>query len=182
MKTFYRNKITINYFIQNQQTSVSPQSLSKRSWELIVCKAWHWLQHSTRPILWHVDDGRTIDETGHCAVVESFLPLYLGDCDSFVACAETPKKDEAQLWIFFLLIALWSRHVKPSSAKGEKRLKRKKITKFVQAEALPELEIMYKSKDRCTGMKDRITRDREIQRHAKTYQKPSPQTLVHLEQ
>ena len=25
---------------------------------------------------------------------------------------------------FFLLIALWSRHVKPSSAKGEKRLKR----------------------------------------------------------
>ena len=36
---------------------------------------------------------------------------------------------------FFLLIALWSRHVKPSSAKGEKRLKRKKIPKFVQAEA-----------------------------------------------
>ena len=83
---------------------------------------------------------------------------------------------------FFLLIALWSRHVKPSSAKGEKRLKRKKIPKFVQAEALPESEIMYKSKDHCTGMKDRITRDREIQRYAKTYQKPSPQTSVHLEQ
>ena len=31
-------------------------------------------------------------------------------------------------------------------------------------------------------MKDRITRDREIQRYAKTYQKPSPQTSVHLEQ
>ena len=77
---------------------------------------------------------------------------------------------------------LWSRHVKPSSAKGEKRQKRKKIPKFVQAEALPESEIMYKSKDRCTGMKDRITRDREIQRYAKTYQKPSPQTSVHLEQ
>ena len=29
---------------------------------------------------------------------------------------------------------LWSRHVKPSSAKGEKRLKRKKIPKFVQTE------------------------------------------------
>ena len=58
----------------------------------------------------------------------------------------------------FLLIALWSRHAKPSSAKGEKRLKRKKIPKFVQAEALPESEIMYKSEDRCTGMKDRITR------------------------
>ena len=111
---------------------------------------------------------------------------------------------------FFLLIMLWSRHVKPSSAKGEKRLKRKKISKFVQAEALPESEsykskdrctgkrdripkfvqaealpeseIMYKSKDRCTGMKDRITRDKEIQRYAKTYQKPSPQTSVHLEQ
>ena len=41
---------------------------------------------------------------------------------------------------------------------------------------------MYKSKDHCTGMKDRITRDREIQRYAKTYQKPSPQTSVHLEQ
>ena len=80
------------------------------------------------------------------------------------------------------LIALWSRHVKPSSAKGEKRLKRKKIPKFVQAKALPESEIMYKSKDRCTGMKDRITRDREIQRYAKIYQKPSPQTSVHLEQ
>ena len=39
---------------------------------------------------------------------------------------------------FFLVIALWSRHVKPSSAKGEKRLKREKIPKFVQAEALPE--------------------------------------------
>ena len=88
----------------------------------------------------------------------------------------------ASFQLFFLLIALWSRHVKPSSAKGEKRLKRKKITKFVQAEALPESEIMYKSKDRCTGMKDRITRDREIQRYAKTYQKPSPQTSVHLEQ
>ena len=83
---------------------------------------------------------------------------------------------------FFLLIALWSRHVKPSSAKGEKRLKREKIPKFVQAEALPKSEIMYKSKDRCTGMKDQITRDREIQRYAKTYQKPSPQTSVHLEQ
>ena len=64
----------------------------------------------------------------------------------------------------------------------ELRVKRKKIPKFVQAEALPESEIMYKSKDRCTGMKDRITRDREIQRYAKTYQKPSPQTSVHLEQ
>ena len=81
---------------------------------------------------------------------------------------------------FFLLIALWSRHVKSSSAKGEKRLKRKKIPKFVQAEALPESEIMYKSKDRCTGMKDRITRDREIQRYAKTYQKPSPQTSIDI--
>ena len=89
---------------------------------------------------------------------------------------------KAKECFFFLLIALWSRHVKPSSAKGEKRLKREKIPKFVQAEALPESEIMYKSKDRCTGMKDRITRDREIQRYAKTYQKPSPQTSVHLEQ
>ena len=67
---------------------------------------------------------------------------------------------------------------KPSSAKGEKRLKRKKIPKFVQAKALPESEIMYKSKNRCTGMKDRITRDREMQRCAKTYKKPSPQTSV----
>ena len=41
---------------------------------------------------------------------------------------------------------------------------------------------MYKSKDRCTGMRDRITRDRETQRYAKTYQKPSPQTSVHHEQ
>ena len=41
---------------------------------------------------------------------------------------------------------------------------------------------MYKSKDRCTGMRDRVTRDREIQRYAKTYQKPSPQTSVHHEQ
>ena len=80
---------------------------------------------------------------------------------------------------FFLLIMLWSRHVKPSSAKGEKRLKRKKISKFVQAEALPESE-SYKSKDRCTGKRDRITRDRETQRYAKTYQKPSPQTSVEL--
>ena len=31
-------------------------------------------------------------------------------------------------------------------------------------------------------MEDRITRDREIQRYAKTCQKPSPQTSVHLEQ
>ena len=92
------------------------------------------------------------------------------------------NKTERLTCTFFLLIALWSRHVKPSSAKGEKRLKRKKIPKFVQAEALPESEIMYKSKDHCTGMKDRITRDREIQRYAKTYQKPSPQTSVHLEQ
>ena len=60
----------------------------------------------------------------------------------------------------FLLNMLWSRHVKPSSAKGEKRLKRS-----VQPEALPESEIMYKSKDHCTGMKNRITRDREIQRY-----------------
>ena len=52
----------------------------------------------------------------------------------------------------------------------------------MQAEALPESEIMYKSKDHCTGMKDRITREREIQRYAKTHQKPSPQTSVHLEQ
>ena len=96
---------------------------------------------------------------------------------------QLPMPPLNQSWtLFFLLIALWSRHVKPSSAKGEKRLKRKKIPKFVQAEALPESEIMYKSKDRCTGVKDRITRDREIQRHAKTYQKPSPQTSVHLEQ
>ena len=28
---------------------------------------------------------------------------------------------------------------------------------------------MYKSKYRCTGMRDRITRDRETQRYAKTY-------------
>ena len=45
---------------------------------------------------------------------------------------------------FFLLSALWSRHVKPSSAKREKRLKRKSIPKFVQAEDLPESETMYK--------------------------------------
>ena len=41
---------------------------------------------------------------------------------------------------------------------------------------------MYKPKDRCTGMRDRIARDREIQRYAKTYQEPSPQTSVHHEQ
>ena len=44
------------------------------------------------------------------------------------------------------------------------------------------VRIMYKSKDRCTGMRNRITRDRETQRYAKTYQKPSPQTSVHHEQ
>ena len=51
---------------------------------------------------------------------------------------------EDKLGVFFLLIMLWSRHVKPSSAKGEKRQKRKSIPKFVQAEDLPESETMYK--------------------------------------
>ena len=42
---------------------------------------------------------------------------------------------------FFLLSKLWSRHVKPSSAKGEETYKAKqKIPKCVQAEALPESE------------------------------------------
>ena len=41
---------------------------------------------------------------------------------------------------------------------------------------------MYQSEDRCTGMKDRITRCRETQRYAKTYQKPSLQSSVHHEQ
>ena len=41
---------------------------------------------------------------------------------------------------------------------------------------------MYNPKDRCTGMQDRITRYRETQRYAKTYQKPSLQTSVHHEQ
>ena len=41
---------------------------------------------------------------------------------------------------------------------------------------------MYKSKDRCTGMQDWITRYRETQRYAKTYQKPSLQNSVHHEQ
>ena len=40
---------------------------------------------------------------------------------------------------------------------------------------------MYKSKDRCTSIRDRITHDRET-RCAKTYQKHSPQTSVHHEQ
>ena len=40
--------------------------------------------------------------------------------------------------LFFLLNMLWSRHVKPSSAKGEKRLKRIKNSKVCTNWALPE--------------------------------------------
>ena len=47
---------------------------------------------------------------------------------------------------FFFPSMLWSRHVKPSSAKGEKTSKAKKIQKFVQAEALPKSES-------CTGLR-----------------------------
>ena len=36
--------------------------------ELIVCRAWHWLQHSTRSTLGTLM-METIDEIGHCAVV-----------------------------------------------------------------------------------------------------------------
>ena len=122
----------------------------------------------TTPLLWYF-----VSSLVSAALASSLL--YRQDSLKKGYKSRTPLR-------FFLLIALWSRHVKPSSAKGEERLKRKKIPKFVQAEALPESEIMYKSKDHCTGMKDRITRDREIQRYAKTYQKPSPQTSVHLEQ
>ena len=57
---------------------------------------------------------------------------------------------------FFFLTHRGSRHVKPSSAKGEKRLKRKKIPKFVQAEALPESEIMYKSKDHSVHLEQQV--------------------------
>ena len=40
--------------------------------------------------------------------------------------------------LFFFLNMLWSRHVKSSSAKGEKRQKRIITPKFVQTEAFPE--------------------------------------------
>ena len=65
------------------------------------------------------------------------FPSPLEVQQSYVAlCNKLNLEIEAK--IFFLLNMLWSRHVKPSSAKGEKRLKRKKIPKFVQTEALPE--------------------------------------------
>ena len=80
---------------------------------------------------------------------------------------------------FFLLNMLWSRHVKPSSAKGEKRLKRNKKFQSLYRLSTSGVSIMYKSEDRCTNMKDRITRCRETLRYAKTYQKPSLQSSVH---
>ena len=101
------------------------------------------IQETWSPVQKETDNGRTVP------------------CQDFVGRSRKRhhRNHRFHQTFFFLLIALWSRHVKPSSAKGEKRLKRKKIPKFVQAEALPELEIMYKSKDHCTGMKDRITRE-----------------------
>ena len=44
------------------------------AWFLCVCsgvRAWHRLQLYW-VTLWHVDNGRTIDETGHCSVVELY--------------------------------------------------------------------------------------------------------------
>ena len=80
-----------------------------------------------------------------------------------------------QATFFFFL---WSRHVKPSSAKGEKRLKWKKIPKFVQAEA--QSEIMYKIKDHCTGMKDPITRTEKYSTTQKPTRNPhrKPQSIL----
>ena len=67
-----------------------------------------------------------------CQVSGFFDPFFgfFKDCKPKIASGEdkTKCKDAASNF-FFLLIALWSRHVKPSSAKGEKRLKRKKIPK-----------------------------------------------------
>ena len=41
---------------------------------------------------------------------------------------------------------------------------------------------MYQSKDHCTGMKDRITRDRENSATQKPTRNPHRKTSVHLEQ
>ena len=49
---------------------LKPVGLETGSVSGFVCRAWRWLQHSARPTLWHVDDGKTIDEIGHCAVLE----------------------------------------------------------------------------------------------------------------
>ena len=79
---------------------------------------------------------------------------------------------------FFLLNMLWSRHVKPSSAKGEKRLKRIKTPKFVQTEHFRSQHYVQVWGSLYNHEKTNYS-CRKTPRYAKTYQKPSLQSSVH---
>ena len=75
--------------------------------------------------------------------------------------------------LFFLLNMLWSRHVKPSSAKGEKRQKRIKTPKFVQTEAFPESAL-------CTSLRVAVQSwkvELPLQRNT-TLRKNLPETIT----
>ena len=111
------------------------------------------------------------DGENTCSMVETGNPKPF-----FQAFGAAASRVGKRIYFFFFLIALWSRHVKPSSAKGEKRLKREKIPKFVQAEALPE------SKS-CTSLRiavqPRKTESRETEKYSATRNPHSkPQSIL----